>query len=125
MTYITSNIGKVIYSKVNSTVPVYPVTAPQGTAFPYLVYEVLTSEEEGVKSAVWVDNITVLLMIYDTTYASVCTKANSVRALLDRMKGTVSSVIVDSCQYVTESDDYDSELQCFIKICEYKFRVKV
>lgn len=125
MTYVTSNIGKVIYSKVNSTVPVYPVTAPQGTAFPYLVYEVLTSEEEGVKSAVWIDNITVLLMIYDTTYTSVCAKANSIRALLDRMKGTVSSVIVDSCQFVTESDDYDGDLQCFIKMCEYKFRVKI
>lgn len=125
MSFVTSNIGKVIVSKINSTVTTYAVTAPQGAAFPYAVYDTLQSDHDEVKSATWVDYVSVLIMIYDTTYAGTCTKANSVRDILNRMSGTISSVKVDSCNFVTESDDYDNDLKCYIKFCEYKFRIKI
>jgi hypothetical protein len=124
MSFINANIGKVIYNKVNSTVPCYPVIAQQGTAFPYCVYEVVMNDPEGVKSGVWVDNVTVMLSIYDTTYNSVCTKSNSIRDILNRLKGTTESLVIDTCIYITETDDYDDNLKAYIKIIEYKFRIK-
>jgi hypothetical protein len=124
MSILSANIGKVIYNKVNSTVACYPVTAAQGTAFPYLVYNTLMNDPDEVKSGTWVDNITVLLSIYGTTFSAVATLANSVRGTLNRLHGTTESVVVDTCNFITESDDYDNDLKAYIKIQEYKFRIK-
>jgi hypothetical protein len=124
MAFIQGNIGKVIYNKVNSTVACFPATAPQGTSFPYLVYDILYNEPEHTKAGTPIDEITMLLSIYNTSYSACATNGNAVRDLLHRLKGTIESVKVDSCNFVTESDDYDNDLKCFIKIQEYKFRIK-
>lgn len=124
MTFLASNIGKVIYSKCNATVSCYPSMAPQGTAMPYLVYDILSNDPEDVKSGTLVDNVTVLLSIYSSTFTALATAANSIRGILNRCNGTIESVVVDTCNYVTESDDFDNDLKSFIKIQEYKFRLK-
>lgn len=124
MSLLSANIGKVIYNKVNSTVPCYPSYAPQGTTFPYLVYNIIANDPDEVKSGTWVDTITVLIAIYATTHTALATSANSIRTTLNRCNGTIESVVVDTCNFITESDDYDNDLKAFIKIQEYKFRIK-
>lgn len=123
MSFTSENIGKVIKNKVNSTVPVYPGIAPQATALPYLVYEVLRNDPEEVKEGTWVDNVTMFLYIYSSTYSDANAKALTIRGILNRLTGTVESVPLSGCNFITESDDYDSELKAFIKIQEYKFRI--
>jgi hypothetical protein len=124
MSFNSVNIGKVIYSLVNATVPSYPVIAPQTTNAPYLVYNILTNDPDDTKDGpAMVDRVTVLLSIYESTYALAASKGNAVRTLLDAFSGTAGGVAVNSIVFVTESDDYDYDNKLHVKTQEYVFRV--
>lgn len=126
MTFNSTNIGKIIYSLCNTTIASYPVVAPQSTAAPYLVYNILSNDPEYTKDgASWVDKVTVLLTIYETTYALANSKAASIRTALDNKRGSQGGYTVDSILFITEQDDpYDEELQLYSKTIEFLFRLK-
>jgi len=122
MSFASANVGKIIYNKVNSTVAVYPQYPPQATAAPYCVYVILRSDPSDTKDgAAWSDFITVLIHVYDTSYANCAAKSISIRGLLDHLSGTIESVVLKSCIFVTESDDFDDDLQLNIKTMEFRF----
>jgi hypothetical protein len=125
MAYNASAVGQVIYTRINGTVPCYPNIAPQNTATPYCVYQILSSEADDVKeSTSWVDTVVVLLTIYEDTQNTAATHANSIRSALDGYSGTVNtSIKVDSICYLTEATDYDPESLKHIITQEYKIRI--
>ena len=124
MTYNASSVGQIIYSRINSTVPCYPNIAPQNTAAPYCVYQVLNSEADDVKeSTSWVDTVTVLLTIYEETQSTAAGHANTIRGALDGYSGTINSIKVDSICYLTEATDYDPDALKHVITQEYKLRI--
>lgn len=124
MSFNAANIGKVIYSLVNNTIPAYPVIAPQNTPTPYLVYNILNNDVEHTKDMpAWVDRVTVLVSIFESTYALASIKGTLVRELIDNMNGVIGTVAVNSIMYITETDAIDFELKYYVKTQEYLFRL--
>jgi hypothetical protein len=124
MSYNASNIGKVLYALLNSTVATHPLIAPQNTQTPYLIYSILSIDPDDTKQTTsMADTVTVLLMVYEDTIGGAATRANSIRTILDGYAGTSGGVTVNSITYVNESDDYDEELMKYIKIQEYNIRI--
>lgn len=124
MSFNSVNVGKALYSLLNATAPLYPVRAPQGISAPYQVYNVLSSDPEYTKDGTWLDRVTILLTIYETTYALAAAKGQDVRTILDFETGTFGGIAIDSIVFVTEMDDYDDDLNYFYKIQEYLIRMK-
>lgn len=120
-----TNIGKVIYTQCNSTIASYPMRAPEKTALPYLVYNILRVQPDNIKGSVApVDIGTVLIDIFSTTYADCASKAILVRTALDNHSGSYGGVAVDRIQYVSEQDNWDEGLKIYNKTIEFEFRIK-
>jgi hypothetical protein len=124
MSFNSVYIGKVLYSVLNATVPVYPMRANQATALPYCTYDILSNDTDTWKDGTApVDTVTVLLNIYAATYSEVNTLANSVRVAFDGQKGTLGGIAVNSVVFVTESDDIDDDAKAYVKTQEYRVRL--
>jgi len=124
MTYNAGSIGKLLYSLLNSTVSIYPPFVNQATAGAYCTYAILRADPDDVKeSTSWVDDVTVLLSIYDVSYSAAATLGDYVRTIIDGYRGTAGGVYADSITFITESDDYDNDLRKYIKFQEYKLRI--
>jgi hypothetical protein len=98
--------------------------APQKTAYPYLVYNILRVNPDNIKGSVApVDVGTVLIDIFSTTYADCAVKAILVRTALDNQHGSFGGVTVNRVRYITEQDNWDEGLKIFSKTMEFEFRI--
>ena len=119
------NVGKVIYALVNSSVPIYPVTAPQGETGTLAVYNVISCVPTNVKERVSVKDIyRVQITVMAETYAALMTAAETIRGLMDYKEGTYGTVPVDLIRFENQIDNYNMETNEFSLSQDYFIRIK-
>ena len=129
-----NELGKVIYNllSTNSGVynlahyRIYPITAPQNTTFPFLVYTITNQEPSLTKDGVsGLDVISFQIDCYSTKYDENTQLANAVRSALDFYTGTVEGHQVQRIRFTGEGDgDYNEEVGVFWKSLDFDLRLK-
>lgn len=114
-------IGKVIYGILNSVeADVYPSIAPQGTAFPYITYQVISQTPNHTKGADSdLDVYRVQINVFSNSYAEAITLKESVRTNLDYYTGTIESIQVDRVRFDNEQEFYSEELRVYHIATDY------
>lgn len=119
-------IGKVIYSLLSGVGSVFPTRAPQGQAFPYIVYHVISDAPTDTKDgASELDVARVQISVFASTYASAVSLSDSIRSTIDRYRGTVESVVVDKIVFENEMDNYDEDAEVYHRSQDYFIRIKL
>ncbi len=129
------NIGPAIYTILSSdatlvaalggTTKIYPLRAAQGIDFPYMVYrKVSTTPNETKDGASIVDEVRVQFDFYGKLFDSLYLIEERTRELLDQYRGTISSVNIDSCVYLSENETWEPEDDINRISVDYKIRVQ-
>ena len=96
-------IGKAIYNILVGTAliearvdtRIFPMIAPQTSAFPFIVYDVNSVDPSDTKDgASDLDTISTMVSVYSKTYAEASILASLVRNALDRKSGTFNGIEV-------------------------------
>jgi hypothetical protein len=129
-----NELGKVIYNLLSNNSGVYnlahyriyPITAPQNTTFPFVVYTITNTEPSLTKDGVSpLDVISFQIDCYSTQYDENTSLANAVRSALDYYTGTVEGQQIQRIRFVGEGDgDYNAELEIFWKSLDFSIRLK-
>ena len=122
--------GKAIYNILSTAdlsggATVHPELAPEGTAFPFVVYSIQNirpSDVKGSTSSLDESTLEVYTMSHD--YGQCMTVAAEVRTALDRNAGTFSDVEVQSINFDTGEISYNEPQECFF-VEQIYFRVRV
>ena len=118
-------IGKVIKSLIGALGKVYPLRAEQGSAPPYIVYNIVSNTPTNTKDGVSeLDVWRVQIDVFGTTYAECVSLSDSIRTTLDRYRGTVASVDVDKIVFENENDGFDDEAEYYHRSQDYFIREK-
>ncbi len=127
-------IGKAIYSLLTDQArPVgqaigircYPLTAPQGSAYPCITYEPTSPSPSDTKSGPsQLDMQSVEIVIYSRKYSECETIANDVRTMLDRFFGTVATVGVQSIQFTNQTTEHYPEIDLHAIVQMYNCRIQ-
>ena len=106
-------ISQAIYNILNSNASVagvvgtriYPNTAQQGDALPYIVYRKISKLPTDVKdSGTGFDKTRIQIDCFHTTYANCEVLAGYVRSAMDRVKGSYGSMTILQTVYEDEND---------------------
>lgn len=110
-------IGKHIVSKIGSitdlTGKVFPLLAPQGATFPYVVYRRTNTSVEYTNDGSAVDTSAVTLLVIGKDYATTSGYAEEIRAALENVPATYDGMQVEDCEIKDISDEYIIEQDCF------------
>lgn len=127
-------VGKVIYDQLSNdgtvaglvSTRIYPDIAPQRATLPYVVYtEISTAPTDDKDGSSVLDTIQVQVDMYDDNYDDVETLAAAIRAALDRVSGTIQSVVVDKIIYSGEgSGAYSADMNIWWRSQDYQIRIK-
>lgn len=131
------NIGAAIFTilgddatllaELGGTAKIYPLRAPQNTAFPYIVWNKINTIPNDTKDGVSsVDVIRVQFDFYHdaNSYDDNYVIEGRARDLLDKYMGTVSGVNIDSCNFLTENDAWEDDDDVNRISADYNFRIK-
>lgn len=127
------NIGNAIYSilyadsSVNSIVfdKIFPIDAPDLRAFPYVTYQVISTNPHNNKDRL--PSITTLRLQIDCfaqTYQEAQTLADAVNNALSFYYGSVSEIDIDIIVFEDENDLHDPKSKIFRKEQDYMIRIK-
>lgn len=84
---------------------VFPVRAPQSTAYPYVVHQRLSNRPEPQKdTASNFDFTQIQLSIYAETVTQAMSISEAIRTGLDKQRGTFDGVAVANIEYLGETD---------------------
>jgi hypothetical protein len=126
-------VGKAIYYLLSNATDVtnivgtkiFPETAPQGQATPYVVYSVVSNSPSDVKeSGETIDVAQVEIFSVETTYAKAVTLGAAIREALDRKVGTFNSVQLQTTSYKNESMEVNDTRLLWADIQDYEIRIK-
>ena len=108
-------IEQAVYTKLNESPSlasgrIYPVVAPQGADFPYIVYEKISGvRQQHLDSVSHHARPRFRIHTYAKTYAEVKTITNSMRERLDQFRGTVSGVVIKATTIENEVDSFEED----------------
>jgi len=128
-----SKVGKAIYSALSNnsdvtdivSTKIHPITAPQGTEIPFIVYGIISSNPTNTKDRISeIDTMRVQVDCYERTYTLMETLAEKVRLALDNTTGTLNGVLVDGLSYESEQDTIEEDNDYFRKSIDFFVRVK-
>lgn len=104
----------------------FPVYAPQGTDFPFVVVQKTSTEPTNIKSTASTDDIAyVQIDMYAVKQETVQSIASRIRTLLDQYSGTIQSVTIENMIFEDEEDGvFDIETEVFAKSQDYRARIK-
>lgn len=126
-------IGPVIYSILSSAQAVaaicgnriYPRTADQAAALPYVVYNQVSRVPNANKDrSRQVETYRVQVDCYAATYDQATALANATITALIYKTGTVGSTKVDIIIFENENDVYDQETDIYRKSQDFMIRIK-
>lgn len=112
------NVGRAIYNilknntAVNSMVGtnISPNRMRQTTAFPFIVYDVVTDEPESQKESVaTLDSYTVMVSCYASTYSESNRLGHYVRTAMDRVSGAYGGVQIQAIDFQYYDDIFDDD----------------
>ena len=124
-------LGKCIYSILTNDTDisaivgtkVFPALAIEDVAYPYIAYEQEeheTSDTKDGKSCL--DIIRYDIEIYSETLSEINDLGIKIRNALDRYKGTVEGLEIQTITYLAEDMGYSDEDRLYLKIQTYSFR---
>ena len=125
-------VGKAIYNILTTdddvsdivVQKVYPEIAPQNIPQPYIVYSVVSNSPTDTKEDNGnVDEASIEVYCFDTTYAKAIDLGVAVRAALERKNGTFGGVAIQSINYLNEQMDVNPERSIWVAIQDYKIRI--
>ena len=126
-------VGKAIYYLLSNATDVtnivgtkiFPETAPQVQATPYVVYSVISNSPSDVKeSGETIDVAQVEIFSVETTYHGAVTLGAAIREALDRKVGTFNSVQLQTTSYKNESMEVNDTRLLWADIQDYEIRIK-
>jgi hypothetical protein len=128
------NIGAAIFSILSNdatlvsalggTTKIYPLRAAQGINFPYVVYKKISTTPNDTKDGVsTLDEVRMQFDFYGTSFDTLYTIEERARALLDKYRGTVESISIDSCRYLSENETWDNDDDINRISVDYSFRI--
>ena len=127
-------VGIAIYNllsneaKVTSVVgtKIFPETAPQGQAPPYVVYSVISNAPSNVKeTGKTIDVAQVEIYSVETTYKKAITLGIGIRTALDRKVGNFNGVDLQTSSYKNEMMEVNDTRLLWANIQDYEISVKV
>lgn len=129
------NIGAAIFkilgddatflAALGGTKKIYPLRAAQGIDFPYLVYQTInTSANETKSGSSTIDILRVQFDLFGKSYDDLHTLADRLRALIDQYRGTVESINIDSCYYLSENPTWEDDDDAARISVDYNFRIQ-
>ena len=103
---------------------VYPLTATQGAAMPYAVYELHTVDPARTKdSDSHVDEIRVRFNVIAETYVEVVAGEEEIRAAFVRARDDYSGVSVNSCTFEGARDLFSDSDRRYARQVDLRFRI--
>ena len=118
------NVGKALYSIINSSVSIYPKVAPQGASGTYAVYHVISTTPTDVKERTSVSDVyRVQISIYADTYSDLMTASDTIRGLIDKYKGTVATVPIQLIRFENQIDGFDIDSDKYSLIHDYMIHI--
>ena len=112
------NVGRAIYNILSEDTAVAslvstrisPNRMAQTSAFPFIVYDVVTDDPDGQKESVaTLDSFTIMVSCYDTTYSGSNRLGNYVRTALDRVSGAYGGIQIQSIDFKYYDDIFDDD----------------
>jgi len=131
---MAKGIGDVIYSLLSNDTDVtdivstriYPFMAIEDVVYPYLVYTIEDVDPTVSKcGASPLDTVTFNIEIYTETLSELEDLGNKVRAELDRNKGTIETLNIQSIAYQNEDYGYADVDRVYLKIQAYSTRIVI
>ena len=93
---------------------VYPIRIPQNPTYPALAYQrISTPRIMSHSGASKLAKPRIQLTLWATSYSSLKTLSEALRALLVGYRGTVGGVSIQALFFDSERDEYDTETQIF------------
>lgn len=121
--------GKAVYHILNNadlagSATVHPEVAPEGTAFPFVVYSIQNIRPSDVKDTTSkLDESTLEIFIMSDSYPEAMNVAADVRDELDRNAGSFNGVEVQSINFDTAEISYNEPQECYMVEQIYTMRV--
>lgn len=107
---------------------IYPESAPEGAAMPYIVYSVVGNSPVETKGETVVDEAQIELFSVDRTYGSCMTLADIVRKVFDRADYVNTDlgkeIDVQSMMYTNEVTEVNQDRNTYVAIQDYTMRIK-
>jgi len=129
---MAKGIGDVIYNLLSNDTDVtnivstriYPFLAIEDIVYPYIVYTIEDVDPTISNcGASPLDVVTFNVEIYTETLSELEDLGNKVRTILDRNKGTIETINVQSIAYQNEDYGYADVDRVYIKIQSYSTRI--
>ena len=129
---MAKGIGDVLYNLLSNDVDVsaivgtkiYPFIAIEDVENPYIVYTIEgvdpTQDKDGPSV---LDTITVNIELYTKEIEELEDLGNKVKTILDRNKGIIETICVQSISFIAEDYGYDDDDRVYVKIQSYSIRV--
>ena len=130
---MAKGIGDVIYNLLSNdtgvtditSTRIYPFMAIEDIAYPYLVYTIESTDPTQTKCTTSaLDVVSVNVEIYSETLSESEALKRNIRNLLDRYKGTVEGIEVQSISFRDEDGGYADEDRVYLDIQSYSCRLK-
>jgi hypothetical protein len=104
---------------------IFPETAPQGQATPYIVYSVLSNTPSDVKEdSRTIDVADIEIYSVETTYSNAVTLGGAIRDALDRKVGTFNTVQLQTTNYRNERMEVNDTRLLWANVQDYEIRIK-
>lgn len=127
-------VGIAIYNLLSNEVKVtdvvgtkiFPETAPQGQAAPYVIYSVLSNTPSEVKeTGKTVDVAQIEIYSVETTYKKAITLGIGIRTALDRKAGNFNGIDLQTSAYMNEMMEVNDTRLLWANIQDYEIRVNI
>lgn len=104
---------------------IYPLVVPQNTAYPAVVYQVISkipnSEPcQGEQHSENVQQARMQVSIYAEKYEQIVAIDEAIRSALDYYKGTVGTVQISSLRFLSARDLYAQEALVYHRAIDYR-----
>lgn len=108
---------------------VYPVVAPQNSAYPLVVITVIGNSPAPVKTHTsTVDNVLIECRVYAATFEACANADEAVRNAIDQYRGDVTHLgvthSIDGIRYETTQQGIEGESYLFVSASNYTVRLK-
>lgn len=129
---MAKGVGDVIYNLLTNSVDVsaivgtkiFPYMAVDDIKAPYIVYNDSGIDPLQTKDGVsCLDTSTIEIELYSEDLEEAEDLSNKVRTALDRISGTIETVVVQSISFTAETGGYADEDRVFLKMQSYSFRI--
>ncbi len=105
---------------------IFPETAPQGQAAPYIIYSVRSNTPSEVKeTGKTIDVAEVEIYSVETTYSKAITLGVGIRTALDRKVGIFNGIDIQTSSYKNEMMEVNDTRLLWANIQDYEIKVKI